>query len=227
MSAVEQDRGWGGTWMAGCTWWVVGWDSRRVCAWEGLFTGPPVAPRCAGGQVGPHPRPLSTMWRGVGSCFRGDGGWIPVGVRMTRRWSRSAGRSGCGDWQGRGARLPGTAGAGRPARARWRWVRHADGADPAPSPWWRGVRQHPVPATRHSDGHAPPPAVRRGVARDPVPSVRHSDSADPAPPPSWRGVRQHPVPARRHSGGHAAPHSVRRGVAHGPVPSAGWLCHRR
>ncbi len=25
MSAVEQGRGWGGTWMAGCTWLMVGW----------------------------------------------------------------------------------------------------------------------------------------------------------------------------------------------------------
>ena len=50
-------------------------------------------------------------------------------------------------------------------------VRHSDSADPAPPSSWRGVRQHPVPARRHSGGHAPPHAVRRGVAHGPVPSA--------------------------------------------------------
>ena len=76
-------------------------------------------------------------------------GWIPafaglcvpgsVGKRGAGECGVSAGvlgRSGCGDWQGRGARPPGTTGAGRPARVRWRWVRHSDGADPAPRPQW-------------------------------------------------------------------------------------------
>ena len=54
-----------------------------------------------------------------------------------------------------------------PVRAR----RHSDSADPAPPPYWRGVRQHPVPLSRHSVGHAPPRAVRREVCHDPVPSA--------------------------------------------------------
>ena len=49
--------------------------------------------------------------------------------------------------------------------------RHSDSADPAPWPWWPGVRQHPVPLWRHSDGHAPPRAGRREVCHDPVPSA--------------------------------------------------------
>ena len=177
------------------------------------------SPRCAGERA-QHVAPLQRWWAHAR---------ISVGAGMMRRClGGSVGRSGCWEWQGCGARLPGAAGAGRPARARWRWARHADGADPAPSSWWRGVRQqHPVRARRHSDGHAPPQTARRGVCHDPVPSARHSDSADPAPPPYWRGVRQHPVPLWRHSVGHASPQTARRGVVHDPVPSAGWRCHRR
>ena len=37
----------------------------------------------------------------------------PVGAGMTLRWRGSADRSGCWEWQGRGARLPGAGGAGR------------------------------------------------------------------------------------------------------------------
>ena len=123
-------------------------------------------------------------------------GWIPafaglcvpgsVGKRSTVVGGGSVGvrvDQGAGIGRGRGARPPGATGAGRPAQVRWRWVRHSDGADPAPRPWWPGVRQHPVPAIPHSDGHAPPHAGWRGVGHDPVRVRRHSDSTDPAPRP--------------------------------------------
>ena len=158
---------------------VPGWQDAR----GGWFV---VSRSTAGRYGGPHPRPLSTMWRGVDSCFRGIARTWECG-KTQRGCGRCLGglvsRSGCGDWQGRGASPPGATGAGRPAQVRWRWVRHSDGADPAPRPWWPGVRQHPVPAIPHSDGHAPPHAGRRGVGHDPVRVRRHSDSTDPAPRP--------------------------------------------
>ena len=94
--------------------------------------------------------------------------------------------------------------------------------DPAPRPWWPGVRQQAAPATRrgvghdpapvaivvrHSDGHDPAPCrCWRGYCRDPVPSGRHSDSTDPAPSAvSGEGYVSTRCPLWRHSGGHAAP----------------------
>ena len=156
------------------------------------------SPRSAGGRGWPHPRLLSTMWRGVDLCFRGIGRTWYRGTRCGcgRCVGGCVGRLGCGDWQGREASTPGAAGVGRPARRRWRSPRHADGADPAPRPWWPGVRQHPVPQGWRADGHAPPRRMTRcGVGHDPAPfapgatgrrparSARHADSTDPAPRP--------------------------------------------
>ena len=149
--------------------------------------GPPVA-------TGGRGFPLSRDDAGREAVMTGVGG-VLAGGRVSQ---------GAGIGRDAGQALPGAAGAGRPAGVRWRWVRHSDGHDPAPPPWWPGVHHDPVPSAR-----------------------RHSDSTDPAPRPWWPGVRQHPVPLWRHSDGHAAPRALRRGVAHDPVPSAGWRCHRR
>ena len=98
-AAVEQDRGWGGTWMAGCTWWVVGWaDSRplpspppeqapgerarrrAVVGWEGLPFSPPVAPPPCGGTGATCCAPTASV--GTGSDFRWRGNDEAVSRRV-------------------------------------------------------------------------------------------------------------------------------------------------
>ena len=216
MSAVEQGRGWGGTWMAGCTWWVVGWVGRRP-----LPSPPPEqapgeggrASPCDGSQphgycqvwcgCAPPPAPLQHLERGARAgppvvSPRGGGTGATccapmalVGVGLDFRWR---GNDAVVWWVCGWVRVRGLAGVwGKPS---WRsrcWPagkddggntpRHADGADPAPRPWWPGVRRHPVPSWRHADGQAAPCTRRRGVAPDPVPDGRHADGADPAPRP--------------------------------------------
>ena len=82
MPAVEQGRGRGGTWIAGCTWWVG--SGRGVVAvapslptWEGRFL--EYAAGCAGMTIS---APVS---------------WV---AGMTRRWS---GIAEVGVWDDRGA----------------------------------------------------------------------------------------------------------------------------
>ena len=85
-------------------------------------------------------------------CQGGAGAWMARWHLMGTWWNRGGlgavgvRGSGCWEWQECGARRPpGAAGAGRPARARWRWARHSDGHDPAPPPYWRGGGHDPVP----------------------------------------------------------------------------------
>ncbi len=107
---------------------------------------------------------------------------------------------------------PAPFGAGRgtglgPART----ARHSDGADPAPRPWWPGVRQHPVPSGWRTDGHASPRrTTRQGVGHDPAPlcagrgtgcgpalAARRADGPDLAASPRWRGDGRGPAPLVR------------------------------
>ena len=91
---------------------VLGWQDALggiVGRWErgrAYSPAPLWSPRGAGGRGWPHPRPLSTMWRGVDLCFRGIGRTWYRGTRCGcgRCVGGCVGRSGCGDWQGCGAR---------------------------------------------------------------------------------------------------------------------------
>ena len=70
MAAVEQDRRWGSTWMAGCTWWVVGWESLPPPQ-----PSPGASPRVQGRELVRSPpvaHPL--VWGDVDSRFRGNDG---------------------------------------------------------------------------------------------------------------------------------------------------------
>ena len=170
----------------------------------------------AGRDGGPHPRPLSTMVGRGGFLLSRDCAYLVARRYTVRVWAVSwrAWHVGQGAGIGRDA---GQALLAQPARAGRRGYgggrcgtqtvmtrrprrygegsamtrcprgRHSDSTDPAPRPWWPGVRQHPVPLWRHSDGHAAPRALRRGVAHDPVPGlagwrtppslVRHDDTS--------------------------------------------------
>ena len=220
VAAVEQGRGWGGTWMAGCTWWMMCGLTPRPPLQHlergSKLAGPPVVPpQCrgedeAGANIGRQSCP--GLWIG-GICVvvvRAE--WVDrvrglAGVRGKPSWSQPglAGRQGDGGVRhgtqtvltrrlgrnGRGyvsTRCPrGGTRTVMPRRAQGGavWVAHDPAARRAARQtvltrrlgrWWPGVRQHPVPSWRHSDGHAKAPrARRRGVAHDPVPEGRHAD----------------------------------------------------
>ena len=174
MAAVEQDRGWAEPgWQDALGWW---WGGRIVAPspalprsklqGRGPVHSPPVVPPLRRGDV--DSRESGNDEGGGGNVGRGTPGNTRRGC--LRCLGGCAGRSGCWEWQECEARLPGAAGAGRPARRRWRTPRRTDGTDPAPRPQWPGVRQHPAPSEWRADGQAPPCRMtRRGVGHDPAP----------------------------------------------------------
>ena len=177
------------------------------------------------GHNGRWPPPIRGERYVMTRCPGGSGG-----VRSGPTGSDAGTRSAKTAWR---SRAPGRTGQGSGGDA----ARHADGADPAPRPWWPRGTSAPGAWGWRTDGHAPRTRAWRGVGRDPAPlcdgpGVAGSDGGTQTvltrrPGRGGRGYVSTRCPSWRHSGGHAAPRAMRRGVAHDPVPSAGWLCHRR
>ena len=98
VSAVEQGRGWGGTWMTGCTWWAVGWAESLTPGpsptfGEGRKGWPPCSPPAMQGDG----RAWTTVKRlRVESWWAGEWVWVRglAGVWVKPSWRSRRGPTG-------------------------------------------------------------------------------------------------------------------------------------